>query len=86
MLDPYFDALCSTALEHDGMIDAIAGDAVHIFFNISLERDDHVNSALDCARMIFCFAEEKSRRRGPPAFVAPGLAWKAARDRATLIA
>jgi len=40
------------------MIDAIAGDAVHILFNVPLERDDHVDAALDCARAIFRFAEE----------------------------
>jgi adenylate cyclase len=39
------------------MIDAIAGDALHVFFNVPLERDDHVDAALDCALAIHRFAE-----------------------------
>ena len=57
LLDPYFDGMCRIALRHGGMIDAIAGDALHIFFNVPLERNDHVDAALDCALAIHQFAE-----------------------------
>jgi adenylate cyclase len=61
LLDQYFDVLCRTALNHNGMIDAIAGDALHIFFNVPLERHDHVDVALDCAVEIFRVTEEFRR-------------------------
>jgi adenylate cyclase len=57
LLDRYFDGLCRISLAHGGMIDAIAGDALHVFFNVPLERDDHVDAALDCALAIQRFAE-----------------------------
>jgi adenylate cyclase len=57
LLDRYFDGLCRISLAHGGMIDAIAGDALHVFFNVPLERDDHVDAALDCALAIHRFAE-----------------------------
>jgi adenylate cyclase len=57
LLDRYFDGLCRIALAHGGMIDGINGDAVHVFFNVPLERDDHVDAALDCALAMQRFAE-----------------------------
>jgi adenylate cyclase len=57
LLDRYFDALCRIALGHGGMIDCITGDALHVFFNVPLEREDHVDAALDCALAIQRFAE-----------------------------
>jgi adenylate cyclase len=57
LLDRYFDGLCRVALAHGGMIDGITGDALHVFFNVPLERDDHVDAALDCALAMQGFAE-----------------------------
>jgi adenylate cyclase len=57
LLDRYFDGLCRTALANGGMIDAIAGDALHVFFNVPLEQNEHVDAALDCALAIQDFAE-----------------------------
>jgi adenylate cyclase len=53
LLDKYFDAVCGTVLKHNGMIGGFAGDSVNAFFNVPLERQDHVDSALDCAIAIF---------------------------------
>jgi adenylate cyclase len=39
------------------MIDCITGDALHVFFNVPLEREGHVDAALDCALAIQRFAE-----------------------------
>src|SRR6202043_2653623 len=57
LLDGHFDGLCRIALAHGGMIDAIAGDALPVFFNVPLERADHVDAPLDCALAIPRFAE-----------------------------
>jgi len=57
LLDRYFDGLCRVALPYGGMIDGIAGDALHILFNVPLERADHVDAALECALAIHRFAE-----------------------------
>jgi adenylate cyclase len=55
-LDAYFDGISSIVIEHGGLIDKIAGDAVHAFFNVPLDLDDHPRRALECAIAIERFA------------------------------
>jgi adenylate cyclase len=57
LLDPYFDGVCRIITEHGGMIDLIVGDAVHAFFNMPLDLEDHADRAVDCAIAIVEFSE-----------------------------
>ncbi|MFG1348889.1 CHASE2 domain-containing protein [Xanthobacter autotrophicus] len=68
-LDRYFDTLTEIVFAHGGMCDKIVGDAVHAFFNMPLDLDDHAGKALACARAIRAASE---RLRTEPAFAALG--------------
>ncbi len=56
-LDRYFEMIASIAVRHDGMIDKIVGDAIHVFFNMPLDQPDHVERALGCVREIHTATE-----------------------------
>ena len=56
LLNDYLDGACSIVLEHNGTIDKIVGDAVHVFFNAPGEQPDHAQRAVQCALALdrFC--------------------------------
>jgi len=60
VLNRYLSALCNIAMEHDGTIDKIIGDAVYVFFNAPLPRDDHAQAAVRCALAMKQWSEEFS--------------------------
>ncbi len=60
ILNAYLDGLCRIALEHEGTIDKIVGDAVHVFFNAPLSQPDHAERAVRCAVAMSRFGDEFS--------------------------
>ena len=60
VLNHYLSALCNIAMEHDGTIDKIIGDAVYVFFNAPLSRDDHAEAAVRCALAMQTWSKEFS--------------------------
>ncbi|WP_296710482.1 adenylate/guanylate cyclase domain-containing protein [Rhodoblastus sp.] len=57
LLDPYFDGVCRIIIDNGGMIDLIVGDAVHAFFNMPLDMEDHADRAVACAMAIIDFTQ-----------------------------
>jgi len=58
LLNRYLDGLCRIVLEHDGTIDKIVGDALHVFFGAPVEQFDHPQRAMTCALALTEFAEK----------------------------
>jgi adenylate cyclase len=58
VLNQYLSALCNIAIKHDGTIDKIIGDAVYVFFNAPLPRDDHAEAAVRCAAAMHKWSNE----------------------------
>ena len=56
LINEYLDGICKLAIEHNGTIDKIIGDAVHIFFGAPKDLKNHADHAVDCALKIdeFC--------------------------------
>ncbi|OAI31132.1 hypothetical protein A1351_06540 [Methylosinus sp. R-45379] len=57
LLDVYLGGLERIVTNHGGMVDGVTGDAIHAFFNVPLERADHVDAAIACAAAIVEFSE-----------------------------
>ncbi|MFT5115129.1 MAG: class 3 adenylate cyclase [Parasphingorhabdus sp.] len=49
LLNDYLDGMIQIAFEHEGTIDKIVGDAVHVIFGAPVEQKDHAQRAVDCA-------------------------------------
>lgn len=49
ILNRYFELLTTVVLNHEGTIDKIVGDALHVMFNAPLDQDDHAERAVRCA-------------------------------------
>ena len=56
VLNSYLDGMCKIVRDHDGTIDKIVGDALHVFFGAPLESDDHAQRATDCAISMDAYA------------------------------
>ena len=56
-LDEYFEGMATIIVKHGGMIDKIVGDAVHAFFNASLDLEGHPQKAIECAIALSSWAE-----------------------------
>jgi adenylate cyclase len=54
----YLDGVCSTILQHGGMVVDLIGDAVFAMFNAPLDQKDHANRALTCSLAINKVAKE----------------------------
>ncbi len=52
VLNDYLGQACSIAMDHDGMIDKIIGDALCVIFNAPVYQDNHAQRAVDCALAI----------------------------------
>lgn len=48
-LNEYLDALVQVAFRHEGTIDKIVGDAVHVIFGAPVGQPDHAERAVACA-------------------------------------
>jgi adenylate cyclase len=48
-LNDYLDGMCRIVFDHDGTIDKIVGDALHVFFGVPLHQADHPERAIRCA-------------------------------------
>ncbi|MEE9570540.1 MAG: response regulator [Gammaproteobacteria bacterium] len=56
VLNRYLDGMCQIVLEHDGTIDKIVGDALHVFFGAPLPRPDHAQCAIRCVLALDAYA------------------------------
>jgi adenylate cyclase len=57
MLNAYLDGMIRIAFQHDGTVDKIIGDAVHVMFGAPLDDPRHAERALACAIEMDQFAE-----------------------------
>ncbi|MGF1475145.1 MAG: CHASE2 domain-containing protein [Geminicoccaceae bacterium] len=62
LLNPYFDGLIDTVLEHEGTIDKIVGDALHVFFGAPQDQADYCERAFACALAIDRWSEAYRHR------------------------
>ena len=66
LLNNYLDGMCKIVRDHEGTIDKIVGDALHVFFGAPLQRGDHARRAIACAIEMDAYARkfknEKSAR------------------------
>ncbi len=49
LINAYLDALVQVAFRHEGTVDKIVGDAVHVIFGAPAEQPDHAARAVACA-------------------------------------
>jgi adenylate cyclase len=68
LLNRYLDGMCRIALDHQGTIDKIVGDAVVIFFNAPVDQPDHAARAVRCALAMDAFANEFADRQKAAGF------------------
>jgi adenylate cyclase len=61
LLDQYFDAMTRIVTDFGGMVDKIAGDAVHAFFNAPFALPGHPERAVSCALALLAEAEAVRR-------------------------
>jgi class 3 adenylate cyclase len=64
ILNDYLDELVQVIFAHDGTIDKIVGDAVHVIFGAPLEQPDHAARALRCAMAIDRAAQNFRYKQG----------------------
>lgn len=63
LLNEYLDAMERIAFKHDGTIDKIVGDALHVIFGAPVTRLDHAQRAVDCALEMDAFGQAFSQRK-----------------------
>jgi len=63
LLNRYLDGMISIALEHDGTIDKVVGDAVVVFFGAPADQPDHAECAVACGMAMDRFAGEFAAQR-----------------------
>ncbi len=56
LLNDYLDGMIRIAFQHDGTIDKIVGDAIHLIFGAPVEQPDHAARAVACALDMDAFA------------------------------
>ncbi len=59
----YFDGTCEIVIRHEGTIEKIVGDALHVMFNAPLEQPDHPQRAVACALALDEFCQTFVARR-----------------------
>jgi len=68
-LNDYLDGLIRIAFDHDGTVDKIVGDALHVLFGAPIADAAHAERAIACARALDAFAcafADGQRRAGLP--------------------
>ncbi len=63
LLNDYLDGMIRIAFDHDGTIDKIVGDAVHLIFGAPVEQADQAARAVACALEMDAFANGYAERR-----------------------
>jgi class 3 adenylate cyclase len=58
VLNRYLDGMCKIVRDHNGTIDKIVGDALHVFFNAPLPQPDHTERAVASAIAMDAYARE----------------------------
>ena len=71
LLNEYLDELVQVAFRHEGTVDKIVGDAVHVIFGAPVTQPDHPARAIACAMEMDAVAERFRTRYAPE--VAVGL-------------
>lgn len=65
VINAYLDGMIRIAFQHDGTVDKIIGDALHVMFGAPVAAADHASRAIACAldidRFAHAFAEEQKR-------------------------
>jgi adenylate cyclase len=69
IINRYFEGISDIVMNHGGMVNQFAGDAVLAFFNAPLDQPDHAARALACARAVDLFAEAFRVRESSPGAV-----------------
>jgi adenylate cyclase len=67
VLNSYIEKVSSIIIHYGGMIDKVVGDAVHAFFNMPLDLDNHASRAVRCAMAIIDATEALRREAGAAA-------------------
>lgn len=57
LLNRYLDGMSRIVLDHDGTIDKIVGDALHVFFGAPVSQEDHAERAVNCAIELFHYSQ-----------------------------
>jgi adenylate cyclase len=63
LVNSYLEEACDIVIEHDGTIDKIVGDALHVMFNAPLLQQDHAERAVLCALALDEWSEEFRQRQ-----------------------
>lgn len=58
VLNRYLDGMCQIVLNHNGTIDKIVGDALHVFFGAPVVQENHAELATHCAIALDDYARE----------------------------
>lgn len=58
VLNRYLDGMCRIVFAHDGTIDKIVGDALHVMFGAPVDQPDHAERAVECAVALDRFARD----------------------------
>jgi len=58
ILNNYLDGMCKIVRDHEGTIDKIVGDALHVFFGAPLKSGDHAQKATECAISMDTYARQ----------------------------
>ncbi len=68
-LSTYLNEMCRITLEHDGTLDKLVGDALHVLFGAPVDQPDHARRAVHCAIAMDAFARafaDRQRAAGSP--------------------
>ncbi len=57
VMGEYFNGTCEIVIRHEGTIEKIVGDALHVMFNAPLEQPDHPRRAVACALALDAFCQ-----------------------------
>jgi adenylate cyclase len=63
LLNEYLDGMERIAFRHDGTIDKIVGDALHLIFGAPVAQPDHADRAVACALEMDAFGQDFARRK-----------------------
>ena len=62
-LNAYLNEMCRITFEHDGTVDKLVGDALHVLFGAPIDQPDHAERAVRCAIAMDAFARAFSARQ-----------------------
>jgi class 3 adenylate cyclase/CHASE2 domain-containing sensor protein len=62
-LSTYLNEMCRITFEHDGTLDKLVGDALHVLFGAPVDQPDHADRAVRCAIAMDTFARAFAARQ-----------------------